>query len=464
MGWPNMELSQLIYLLPPLLAILLVIITRRPILSLVVSIASGLIILYGFGYGLLENTYRILWDVVTDPWNIKLVLALLILGGFIGVVEMVLQNKDIKLTKFFHSKRKVLFVGWLSGLFLFIDDYFNILLNGVFLNSITKKHRISKAKIAFIIHSLGISACVLIPFSTWTVYIVSIIKNLNLDNGYSIFVNSIPYNFYAISLVFITLAVILYEINLLGMKREEQIQKIIKVEKSRAKKNEITLKEVLFPAFLLVLVSLVLIVVNIILISDSYSSMYELVANLNFIDVLLYSGIISTLALCIYYYRKNIKIRSLSSSFSFGTKQMFSAIGILILAWILGSITIKLNTANIIIDLSKGILLSSVLVFGTFIITSVLAFMTSSWATFAIVIPILLPLGIAHGINPSLIIAAIVSGGIFGDHNSPVSSTTILTKAASKIEITKHFHTQLPYSLIAFAISGYLFLLIGGIT
>jgi len=129
-----MELSSLIYLLPPFIAILLVIITRKPILSLTVSIGSGLLILYGFSFSLLKNTYTILKEVGTDSWNIKLILVLIVLGGFIGVVEYALQNKNIKLTKFFQSKKKVLFIGWLSGLLLFIDDYLNILLNGVFLN------------------------------------------------------------------------------------------------------------------------------------------------------------------------------------------------------------------------------------------------------------------------------------------------------------------------------------------
>ena len=455
-----MELSSLIYLLPPFIAILLVIITRKPILSLTVSIGSGLLILYGFSFSLLKNTYTILKEVGTDSWNIKLILVLIVLGGFIGVVEYALQNKNIKLTKFFQSKKKVLFIGWLSGLLLFIDDYLNILLNGVFLNAITKKHRISKAKIAFIIHSLSISACVLIPFSTWTVYIVSIIKNLNLENSYGIFIKSIPYNFYAISLVFITLAVILYEINLLGMKKEEEIQKTVKNEKKY--KDEITLKEVLFPAFLLVIVSLIILFGSIVIKSKNVGLSYEVIASLNVVDILLYTGIISTIILFVYYLKKKIKIQQLSNSFLFGSKQMFQSIVMLFLAWILGNLTLKLNTAAIIIDLSKGFMLSSLLVLGIFIITSMLAFMTSSWATFAIVIPIFLPLGIANNINPSLIIAAIVSGGIFGDHNSPVSSTTILTKVASKIEITKHFKTQLPYSLIAFIISSYLFLLMGG--
>ena len=456
-----MELSLLLYILPPVLGIILVLLTRKPILSLTIAAISGLFILYGFTLNLFSQSFNIIVKILSDPWNVKLILGLLILGGFIGVVEKVIQNKDIKLTKFFHSKKRVLMIGWISGLFLFIDDYFNILLNGVFLNSLTKKHKISKAKLAFIIHSLGVSACVLIPFSTWTIYIISIIKNLNLtQSSFSIYLNSIPYNFYAISLVLITMAVILYEINILKMKQEEQTSI---VEKSVKSKETTTIKELLFPAVFLIASSLVFILVNLIYLftKQGISSLSEVLSSLNFANILLASAVTGTLFVSFYYYKRNIRINSMKNSFLFGTKQMFSAILILFLAWLLGEITFRLGTANIIIDLSKDIITPSFMILISFILAAVMAFMTSSWATFAIVIPILLPLGIGYGINPSLVLAAVVSGGVFGDHNSPVSSTSILTKAVSKVDINDHFHTQLPYSAIAFVISGYLFFLMG---
>ena len=455
-----MSFYQLTYIIPPLLALLLVIITKKPILSLIISIVSGLFVLYGMN--ILPNTFVILKKILMNGWNIKLIFGLLILGGFIGIIEKQFHNKDVIISKFFNSKKKVLLIGWLSGLLLFIDDYFNILLNGVFLNSITKKYNISKAKIAYLIHSLGVTSCVLIPFSTWTVYIISIIKNLNLENGFGIYVHSIPYNFYAISLVFITLAVILYEINILGMKKEEDSQKLISYKSS--KNGSLSIKELLLPAVMLIFVSFILISINVIyLLKNNVRSIAEIIAKLNFTDILFYLSIISTIFVVIYFYNKTNNLKFILKSFVFGSKQMSSAVVILILAWVLGEVTIKLNTASIIIEASKGFLSSGVIVLAVFIITAILAFMTSSWAMFAIAIPILLPLGMAQGINPSLIVAAIVSGGIFGDHTSPLSSTTILTKAVAKIEIDKHFHTQLPYNLISFVISGYLFFLIGGV-
>ncbi len=404
-----MEFTQLMPLIPPLLAVILVILTRKPILSLIVSILSGLFILYGFHTTFITNTFHILTNVITSLWNIKLVLGLLILGGFIGVVEAVIKNKHIQLSKFFHSKRKVLFLGWISGLLFFIDDYFNILFNGVFLNSITKSHRISKSKLAFIIHSLGVSVCVLIPFSTWTVYIVSIINNINLNNGYGLFINSIPYNFYAISLVLITLAVILYEINILGMKKEEKEYKIIK---DNSKNREtITLKQLLLPAVLLIFVSMILVSSNIVyLFVVKDLALNGVLVSLSFNDILLYAGAIGTIGLFLYYSKKGFKFNLLSKSFLFGAKQMSSAVVILFLAWVMGELSLRLNTASIIIEASKGILSNGILVGGAFIITALLSFMTSSWTTFAITIPILLPLSIAQGVNPSLVLAAIISG------------------------------------------------------
>src|SRR3989344_5011816 len=298
-----MELSLLLYILPPVLGIILVLLTRKPILSLTIAAISGLFILYGFTLNLFSQSFNIIVKILSDPWNVKLILGLLILGGFIGVVEKVIQNKDIKLTKFFHSKKRVLMIGWISGLFLFIDDYFNILLNGVFLNSLTKKHKISKAKLAFIIHSLGVSACVLIPFSTWTVYIVSIIKNMGIENGYGIFLDSIPYDFYAISLIFITLAVILYEINILGMKKEEQEYKIEYSTKSKS--NDISLKQLLFPAVLLVAISMLFLILNIIwIMTNKASNISDIISQVDFTNILLLSGFIGCSIVGLYYYKK----------------------------------------------------------------------------------------------------------------------------------------------------------------
>src|SRR3989344_1255654 len=298
-----MDFSQLVYIIPPILAVLLVIITRKPILSLSLSILSGLIILYGFNINLITNSFQVIYKVLTSLWNIKLVLGLLLLGGFIGIVEMAIHNKNIKLSRYFLNKKRVLFMGWISGLLFFIDDYFNILFNGVFLKSITRKHKISKAKLAFIIHSLGVSACVIIPFSTWTVYIVSIIKNMGIENGYGIFLDSIPYDFYAISLIFITLAVILYEINILGMKKEEQEYKIEYSTKSKS--NDISLKQLLFPAVLLVAISMLFLILNIIwIMTNKASNISDIISQVDFTNILLLSGFIGCSIVGLYYYKK----------------------------------------------------------------------------------------------------------------------------------------------------------------
>jgi len=453
-----METSTILQIFPPVIAILIVLITKKPLLGLSLGVVSGTIILSDFNFKFFTLFGSNIFQIFSDTWNIKLLISLFLLGAFIGIVETSIYKKEV-LSKFFNTKKKVLLMGWISGVLLFIDDYFNILLNGLFLKSFAKKHNISKEKIAFIIHSLGVSACVLIPFSTWTIFIVSIVNNLNISvTGFNIFVNSIPFNFYSISLILTTLAVIIFEIDLLHMKKAEQ-KTLEKEKQTLIKTKKISLKTLLLPAAILIFTSIVLI-----LFSMNFEFSLTALENVAFIDILIISSL-TGIVFGIFYYLKKKIIRPKKIVFSLfsGAKQMKAVVGILVLAWLLGITTEQLGTTNAILEIANPYLTPQLLTLVAFLITAGMAFMTSSWATFAITIPILIPLGISIGVNPSYVLAAIISGGVFGDHMSPISSTSILTKAVSKSEIHKHFRSQLPYSIIAFVMSSYLFFLIGTI-
>jgi tetracycline resistance efflux pump len=210
-----------------------------------------------------------------------------------------------------------------------------------------------------------------------------------------------------------------------------------------------------------ILPSLVLLLTAILLICVLTGFSYEKLKNLDLTTILIISSLVG-ISFAALYYRKKLHLarkKMIRASFK-GISGMYEAIGILFFAWLLGSITTTLNTAGLVSGIVDNFNYSLLYVL-SFLLASGLSFMTSSWATFGIVIPVLVPLCITLNGNPAVILAAIVAGGVFGDHNSPISSTTIITKAASKIRIMEHFHTQLPYSLIAFLISIYLFFLIG---
>ena len=452
-----MEIETIIRILPPVVAILIVLIVKKPIVGLLSGILLGTVVA-GFEnlnfFGLLISN---ILEIFTDSWNLKLIAALLLLGAFIGIIEAALYKREV-LSKFFNNKKKTLIMGWFTGLLLFVDDYFNILLNGLFLRSFAKKHGISKEKIAFIIHSLGVSACVLIPFSTWTIFIISIINNLALDvNGFSLFVNSIPFNFYSISLILTTLAVIVFEIDVLKMKAAEG--NVLENEKREYVRGTITLKEVFIPAIVLVTLSILLIFAGM-----GFNFSVENLGNVKFIEILILSTLVSMIVAGYLYLKNKILTKKRIVKFSvIGAKQMWPAITIMILAWLLGITTQQVGTSEAVIQLTSGYMTPSLLTLMAFLITAELSFMTSSWAIFAIMIPIMIPLSLNIGVNPSFVLAAIVSGGVFGDHMSPISSTTILTKAVSKSEIHEHFNSQLPYGIVSFVISAYLFFLIGGI-
>jgi tetracycline resistance efflux pump len=448
---------DIISILPPVIAIVIVLFFKKPLIGLFVGVLTGTLIISGFSFNFFIVFFENLSKIVFDVWNIKLVIGLFLLSGFIGLVDAALHKKEV-FSNMFDNKKKTLFMGWIVGLVLFIDDYFNILLNGLFLRSFSKKHGISKEKIAFIIHSLGVSSCVLIPFSTWTIFIIGLLNNLDLPiSGLSIFIGSIPFNFYSISLIITTLAVIVFEIDILKMKTAEnkKSQDVI----SNEVLGKLTLKELLTPAAILIFTSIFLI-----FISMGFNFSILAIEQVNFIDVIIISSLIGIIFAVVYYVKKYIisKRKILPAIFN-GFKQVYNAIIVLFLAWFLGLTVQQAGTTNAVISLSEGYLTPSLLIFATFILTALMAFMTSSWTSFAVLIPIMIPLSISLTVNPSYALAAIISGGVFGDHMSPISSTTILTKAVSRTKVHEHFHSQLPYGVISFAISAYLFFLIGGL-
>jgi Na+/H+ antiporter NhaC len=453
-GAMKMELITLLKISPPIIAIVLMLITKKPVISLASGVLAGTLVITGINLQFFTVLVTNSVDIITDVWNIKLMITLLLLGAFIGIIEAALHKKEL-LSNFFNSRKKVLFTGWLMGLLLFIDDYFNILLNGLFLRSFARKHRISKEKIAFVIHSLGVSACVLIPFSTWTIFIISIVNNLDIGiEGFNLFIRSIPFNFYSIALIFTTLAVILFEIDVLRMKKAET--NIILTKKRKPHKGKMQLKEFLIPTGVLIAGSLF-----IVLASMGFNISIAALESIDFISVLLISSTASIAFAFIYYAKKKTaKKRAMITSMYRGASHMNIVILILFFAWMLGTTTEQAGTTDVIIGFAQQYINPTFITLIAFIITATIAFMTSSWATFAIMIPVFIPLAVAMQVNPAFVLAAIISGGVFGDHMSPISSTSILTKAVSRSEVTEHFHSQLPYSVIAVAMSAYLFFLI----
>ncbi len=441
-------MDALISLIPPALAIILIAFTRKPLISLFISTLVGSwLVIYISGF---TEIFGILQDIILDPWNFKLVIGLSLLGAFIGIMELALFRRTIT-SNLLNSKKRILLKGWVTGIFLFIDDYFNILLNGVLMNSFAKRYNISKEKVALVIHSLGVSTCVLIPFSTWTIYIISLLKNIPMGNAVGLFIESIPFNFYGLSLILITFAVIFFEINVMKMREKESAALEETFENFS---DKLTYINAILPA-------LVLIGTAILLIAFLTKFSYTGLRNLDLTTILIICPVIGIIFSTLYY-NKKLKLarnRLVRASFK-GITGMYEAIGILFFAWLLGAITTNLNTAEVVSGLIHSFNNSTLYVL-TFLVASGLSFMTSSWATFGIIIPILVPIASTMQGNPAVVLAAIVAGGVFGDHNSPISSTTIITKAASKTKIMDHFHTQLPYSLIAFLISTYLFFLIG---
>ncbi|SIN91911.1 Na+/H+ antiporter NhaC family protein [Halodesulfovibrio marinisediminis] len=499
-GAANSQLFGFWTLVPPLVAIILAFISRNVVLSLFLGVFSGAMMLettgFDFYHGVIGSFHRVSNEILgslADSWNAGIVLQCLAIGGLIAVVSKMGGTLAVAeaLAKKAKGPRSAQFFTWLMGLVIFFDDYANSLTVGPIMRPVTDRMRISREKLAFIIDATAAPIAGIALISTWVAYEVGLIKDgfeqIGIQmNAYGAFVETIPYRFYNIFILFFVLAgiMMLREFGPM-LKAEERARKYGKVlgdEATPMASEETTQLEpgphvvpsiwnAIIPIGTLIVAAFLGFYFNGLGAIDnaellaqiheaplSFTAIRECFgasdASVVLFQAALLAGIV---AMGMGIFKKIFSIEEAVTTWVLGIKSMNITAVILLLAWSLSGIIKELGTAlwlvSVLSDTLPAFLLPSII----FILGSVISFATgTSYGTMGILMPLAIPL--AWAINPDqsyllLNVGSVLTGAIFGDHCSPISDTTILSSMGSACDHIDHVRTQLIYAIAVGAVS-----------
>lgn len=458
-------------LVPPILTVVLAIWTRNIIVSLLMGIFFGSLILSNF------NPFVAVLDVIegrifvqtSSSSNIQVLLVIMCIGGFIKILEESGGAKAFAkgMTAIISSKKRAQFSTWLAGIAIFFTDSGNALIIGPLFRPIYKELRICKEKFAYILDSTSSPICILIPFIGWGAYIMGLIEQTYKENGlsessFTVLINAIPYQFYA----WLTLAavpIIIWTNRDFGPMKSAQ-QRYLENDSSIASEkveNDVTPtnsapKLSLFIAPLTILLGLVAGFLTWYASNDALTS-----SHIRSTLILAYVSAASASAFLMLKHQK-VSLSESLSTFIKGTESMVFVVVILIFAWCLSSVIKDLGTAATISALIGDTIPPAALPAIVFILGGIISIATgSSWGTFAILLTLAIP--VAHNIDAPLYltVAAVLSGGLFGDHTSPISDTTVLASIAADCPHVNHVTTQFYYAIITGSVSFAAYLVAG---
>jgi hypothetical protein len=459
-------------ILPPIIAIVLALLTKEVITSLFLGIIVGGVIFTGGNILVaLEEIIKLMSKKLGD--NSLMLIFLALLGSLVMVMNMAggsfAYGKWAK--KHIKNKTTAKLAGTLLGMLIFIDDYFNCLTVGAVMKPIMDENKVSRAKLAQIIDSSAAPVCILAPISSWAASVVAIIGDSGIDNPMKVFVNTIPLNLYALLTIFSLFYFCFSKHEICSMEKYEINDTSLELKNENVgytySENGKVIDLVL-PILTLIVVTLLMMLRTGGYFSKNVAMSYAF-GNSNVNMSLVVAAIFSLIvAFVLYIPRKLIKFKDFMDGLIEGMKTMITPIVILILAWTIGGITSEkyLNTGSFIASVLTTYTIP-MWIFPSiiFIVSSFLSFSTgTAWGTFGILIPIIVPI-LVHTNTLSylnIVLASIFSGSVFGDHCSPISDTTILSSAGANCNHLIHVSTQLPYAIIC-GISTIVGFLIAGI-
>lgn len=453
-----MENLSWLSLLPPLIAIILVLITKESVFSLLIGSFVGCLV-----YTKLNpiRAIEMLFEIMTEKMskNIYIILFLTMLGALVMIMTSsggaVAYGES--LSKKIKTKTGAQLATILLGIIIFIDDYFNCLTIGATMGPIFDKYKISREKLAYLIDSTAAPICIIAPISSWAVFILSTLEDNGINDSLNIFIRSIPYNFYAILTIIMVLSIVLLKIDYGPMLKFEEKAKKNKLnfgeqnEEIKRIKKEGKGRDLLIPIMSLIIFSVLSLLYDGGYFSKSVTIL-DVIKNTESEKSLTY-GVTSALIVSFFMmvFSKRLSFKEYMNSFSEGIKSMVPAYMILILAWTIGGVCEKAKTGeyvkNIVESINVPIWSLPVIIF---LISSVLAFSTgTAWGTIGILIPVVAKFDLGNNENMLVIfIAATLAGVAYGNHSSPISDTCILSATGANCKHINHFLSQTPYALV----------------
>jgi tetracycline resistance efflux pump len=484
-------------LLPPVIAIILAIRTKQVYVSLLFGIWLGWVIIDGFDplQGSLD-TIQALVDVFKDAGNTRTIMFCALVGaliifiqrsggveGFIIRVNRLLQHYEEK--KSGSNRVIVQFLAWLTGLLIFVESSISVLTVGALYRPVFEKLGISREKLAYLADSSSAPSSILIPFNGWGAFIMTLLVAEGFSDPFATMLKAIGYNFYPILALLLALVIIFFKKDYGPMvqaeRRAREEGKVLNDGAQPMISDELTdvktVKGIRPKAFNMVLpIAVMVLMMPIMLAFTGWEKALELMPEASTTRQLFFaigqgSGstavliavITSTLfAMILYRVQGIMKWKEMIDLTLKGISGMMPLALLMLMAFAIGAVCKQMGTGQYVAEVAKTWLSPSMVPFIVFLVSCFIAFSTgTSWGTFAIMISIAVPMSREMDANVYLTIAAALGGGVFGDHCSPISDTTILSSMASATDHIDHVRTQLPYALTAGAGAALLYLIIG---
>lgn len=456
-------------LLPPLLAIVLALITKQVIFSLLLGIMSGTII-----YTVAANLGAAgVFSTVTDLMSAKLgdnaamVIFLALLGALVAVITKAGGSKAYGnwAVRKLKSRRSASVATGVLGVLIFIDDYFNCLTVGTVMKPVTDKHLISREKLAYIIDATAAPVCIIAPISSWAASVISYYPASSSMSGMQAFLSAIPMNLYAVLTIFMVFWLSIKKNSDFGpmaaAERRAQETGVVTSTSDKGDVDELAKIEASDKGTVLDLVVPILALVALSIISMLYYGGYWSGEGLSLFDAFGETDAAMALSLAgfgslivaffMFVPRGLVSFKSFFEAVGTGIKSMVPAIVILTLAWTISGVCRDLlQTGEYVAALVAGSNMAVALIPAImFVVAALLSFSTgTSWGTFGILIPIII--AVCDSVAPDLTVTAlssILAGSVFGDHCSPISDTTILSSTGAACNHLDHVATQLGYTI-----------------
>ena len=452
-------------LVPPLLAIVLALVTKEVYSSLFIGVAMGALLYTGFHPW---NAFVAFFDIMKNSMNLNILIFDVLLGMII--VLMSKSGGSAAYGKWagtkIKSKKSAMLATTGLGVLIFVDDYFNCLTVGSVMRPVTDRFKVSRAKLAYIIDATAAPVCIIAPISSWAAAVNSYVPEDAGISGFQLFLRTIPYNLYAILTLLMVFTIILTGMDFGLMKKHEKNAAAGDLftsggeEFDQVKEEEISSNGKVIDLVLPVLV-LIATAIGAMIYTGFLGGATDVVTAFAGCDAetsLIFATLITVIFMLVLYLpRKVITFKGFMDSFVEGFKMMIPAIGILIFAWSLKGMGDALEIASFVENLvgsnaSASVLLPAIL----FLVAIFLSFSTgTSWGTFAILVPIAIAMfpGADNMQMMIIAVASVLSGAVCGDHVSPVSDTTVMSSAGAQSNHINHVTTQMQYAVVVAVVS-----------
>ncbi len=446
--------------LPPVLAIVLAIWTRQVYLSLAAGIWLGWGILEGWDpLSGLDRAIAETVAVLAEASSANVILFTLVIGALIATIESsggvrgfvrYLESKE-----WVNSPRRAQGLAWITGLIIFVESNITVLVAGAVSRPLFDRFKVSREKLAYLIDSTSAAVCIMIPLNAWGAYNLAILTDLGVEEPLVVFVQAIPLNFYSIAAIILAGLVVVWRIDLGPMRKAEERTRAGQLHWPEA--QPMIDEEVLSPSpnervpprarnmVIPILVMVLMMPVGLYVTGDG-----DLRAGSGATSVLWAVMAALAAAWFLLLAQRGADVDELTRTALKGAGGLVPLALILLLALSLGAVASELGTGVFVAQVTADVLAPWVFLPLVFLTSAGIAFSTgTSWGTFAIMLPIVVPAAETMGLPVAPFLAAALSGGIFGDHSSPISDTTIISSMAAATDHIDHVRTQLPYALIA---------------